>query len=70
LESGFADNTSSALVGDMSPAFFFKKKGGQPFKKLNKNKNKLKLVSASRLFFASFFLRLNINLSGKNIEHD
>jgi hypothetical protein len=54
----------------MSPAFFLKKKGGQPFKKLNKNKNKLKLVSASRLFFASFFLRLNINLSGKNIEHD
>jgi len=48
--------------------FFLKKKGGRPFKKLNKNK--LKLVSPSRLFFAFFFLRLNINLSGKNIEHD
>jgi hypothetical protein len=39
----------------MSPAFFLKKKDGRPFKKLNKNENKLKLVSASRLFFASFF---------------
>jgi hypothetical protein len=34
---------------------FLKKKDGRPFKKLNKNENKLKLVSASRLFFAFFF---------------
>jgi len=65
LESGFADNTSSALVGDMSPAFFFKKKGGQPFKKLNKNKNKLKLVSASRLFFAFFFFKVEYKFKWK-----